>query len=422
MTLDIDLVRSRFPALDTDWVFFDNGGGSQIAQPVLHRVSEYLLTSNVQHGASYAVSQLAEERLREAEEAMATLINARHRSEIVMGGSTTLLLQTLATAFAGRLEPGDEVVVSSGDHESNIGPWLELEQVGVDVKFWHVHPESLELRLDDLDSLMGPRTKLVAVTHTSNVLGTINPIREIADAVHARGALLCVDGVGYAPHRAVDVQAMDVDFYAFSFYKTFGPHHALLYGKRDLLVDLPSRSFFFIAEDDIPYKFQPGGVNYELSYGMLGLMDYLDDLAGVELNVASTEGRTSGAAGRHRRAAVESSFALIAAHEEGLSGRLLEFLRNRPGVRIVGQHAPDRTVRVPIVSFVAQGLPSSEIVTRTDSHKVAIRFGHFYSARLIERLGLATADGVVRVSMVHYNTLEEVDRLTSALDVILPGG
>lgn len=414
MTLDIDLVRKRFPSLDTEWVFFDNGGGSQIAQPVLDRIGEYLLTSNVQHGASYAASQLAAERLCAAQEAMATLINARHTSEVVMGGSTTLLLQTLATAFAGQLEAGDEVIVSSGDHEANIAPWLELARVGVHVRSWDVNPGSLQLQLDDLEALMGSRTRLVAVTHASNILGTINPVRKIADAVHAHGALLCVDGVAYAPHRAIDVQAMDVDFYAFSFYKTYGPHHALLYGKRDLLVDLPSRSFFFIAEDDVPYKFQPGSVNYELSYGMLGLMDYLDELAGVADGPASS-------VGRHGRGAVESSFEMIAEHEEGLSSRLLAFLRDRPGVRIIGQEAADRAVRVPVVSFVVQGMPSSEIVARTDSHKVAIRFGHFYSARLIEGLGLAADEGVVRASMVHYNTLEEVDRLTSALDVILPG-
>jgi len=409
MTLDIALVRSQFPSLDTDWVFFDNGGGSQIAQPVLDRIREYLLTSNVQHGASYEISRLASDRLSEAQAAMATLINARDASEIVMGGSTTLLLQTLATAFAQKLEPGDEVIVSSGDHEANIAPWLELERVGVRVKFWHVDAESFQLRLEDLESLMGPRTKLVAVTHTSNILGTINAIREIADAVHARDALLCVDGVAYAPHRAIDVQALDVDFYAFSFYKTYGPHHALLYGRRDLLVGLPSRSFDFIAEDDVPYKFQPGNVNYELSYAMLGLMDYFDELA------------DAAATGRHRRDAVESSFAMIEEHEQALSTRLLGFLLDRPGVRIIGEQTADKAVRVPIISFVVEGMQSSEVVERMDEHRVAIRFGHFYSARLIEHLGLASNEGVVRVSMVHYNTLEEVDRLTAALDEILPG-
>jgi len=414
MTLDIELVRSRFPSLDTDWVLFDNGGGSQIAQPVLDRIERYLLTSNVQHGASYAISRLASDRLSEAQTAMATLINARDAREVVMGGSTTLLLQTLATSFAQKLEPGDNVIVSSGDHEANIAPWLELERVGVHVKFWHVDPESFQLRIEDLESLMGPHTRLVTVTHTSNILGTINPVREIADAVHAHGALLCVDGVAYAPHRAIDVQALDVDFYAFSFYKTYGPHHALLYGRRDLLIDLPSRSFDFIAEDDVPYKFQPGNVNYELSYGMLGMMDYLDELAGAENGTGTS-------ASRHGREAVEASFAMIAEHEQALSTRLLDFLKDLPGVRVIGEETADKTVRVPIISFVVEGMESSDVVIRTDAHQVAIRFGHFYSAGLIEHLGLDVNEGVVRVSMVHYNTLEEVDRLTAALQEILPG-
>lgn len=171
----MDLVRSSFPALDTEWAFFDNGGGSQIVQPVLDRMIEYLVSSNVQHGASYDVSRLASDRVCAAQAAMATLINARHPSEVVMGGSTTLLLQTLATAFAGKLDAGDEVIVSSGDHESNIAPWLELERIGVTVKFWDVDVETFQLQLEDLHSLMGPRTKLVAVAHSSNILGTGKP-------------------------------------------------------------------------------------------------------------------------------------------------------------------------------------------------------------------------------------------------------
>jgi cysteine desulfurase family protein (TIGR01976 family) len=413
MAIDIDRVRSRFPSLDTEWVFLDNGGGSQIAQPVLDRINEYLLTSNVQHGASYEVSELAGRRLRDAQQAMATLINARHPSEVVMGGSTTLLLQTLATSFAKRLGPGDEVIVSSGDHEANICPWLELERVGVEVRFWDVDPGSYELRLEDLESLLGPRTRLVAVTHSSNILGTINPVRKIADTVHAAGALLCVDGVAYAPHRAIDVQALDIDFYAFSFYKTYGPHYALLYGKRELLLDLPSRSFFFIPEDDVPYKFQPGGVNYELSYGMLGVMDYLEELASA--------GRATDRDGDgHQRDAVESSFAMIAKYEDALSARLLGFLRGRPGVRVIGREVADRAVRVPTVSFIVDGMLSSAVVRQVDRHRIGIRYGDFYSVRLIEQLGLAPKDGVVRVSMVHYNTLEEIDRLISVLDAILP--
>ena len=168
----------------------------------------------------------------------------------------------------------------------------------------------------------------------------------------------------------------------------------------------------------MPFKFQPGNVNYELSYGMLGLMDYLDELAGAAADAGEGVGP---AAGRHSRGAVESAFAMIAVHEQALSARVLGFLRDRPRVRVIGQDTADQRVRVPIVSFIVDGMPSHEIVTRMDEYRVAIRFGHFYSPRLINLVGFDADEGVVRVSMVHYNTLEEVDRLTAALESILAG-
>jgi selenocysteine lyase/cysteine desulfurase len=276
--LDLDLVRSRFPALASDWTFFDNGGGSQILGTVLDRMRDFLVTSNVQLGASYDVSLIASERLSAAHAAVATLVNAASPDEVIMGPSTTALLRTLSQSVGGSLGPGDEIIVTTGDHEANIGPWLELERAGATIRFWEVDSDSGELVVEDLTPLLGPRTKLVAMTHASNILGTINPVRQIADLVHEHGAWLCVDGVGFAPHRAVDVRALDADFYAFSFYKTFGPHHAVLYGKLDLLRELPGHGFYFISEEDVPYKFQPGNVNYELSYSLLGLLEYLTEI------------------------------------------------------------------------------------------------------------------------------------------------
>ncbi|NNL30922.1 MAG: aminotransferase class V-fold PLP-dependent enzyme, partial [Gemmatimonadetes bacterium] len=273
--LDIDFVRSSFPALQSGWAYLDNGGGSQIAQPVLDRLRDFLVSSNVQLGASYEPSRVAAARLAEAHEAVATLVNAESPDEVVMGPSTTALLRTLATSLGRTLASGDEIVVTRGDHEANIGPWLELERLGAVVRWWEVDPRTGELPLEALDAVLSPRTRLVAMTHASNILGSINPVRDVADRVHAVGGWLCVDGVGFAPHRAVDVRALDADFYAFSFYKTFGPHHAVLYGKRRHLLELPGHGFYFIPEDDVPYKFQPGNVNYELSYSLVGLLDYL---------------------------------------------------------------------------------------------------------------------------------------------------
>ncbi|MEO1144627.1 MAG: cysteine desulfurase-like protein [Cyanobacteria bacterium J06638_22] len=407
--LDSDFVRQQFPALAGDWVFFDNAGGSQTLQAVVDRLSDYLLTSNVQLGASYDVSQKAGERVAEAAQAIATLINAADPSEVVMGSSTSLLFRILALCLGQTFEPGDEVIVTNCDHEANIGCWVDLKGQGITVKFWSINPETLELDLADLEPLMTPRTRLVAVTHTSNILGTINPIRAIADFVHERGALICVDGVAYAPHRLVDVQALDVDFYAFSFYKVYGPHYAVLYGKRDWLVRLPRFNHFFIDGEQTPYKFQPGNVNFELSYSMVGLCDYLSAFARAH------EGE---AVAPDLRGQMEQAFERISQYEEALSDRLLCYLTQKPNVRLLGNPTSDRTQRVPTISFVIDGVDSATIPIKVDTHKIGIRYGDFYARRLIDDLGLSAKNGVVRISMVHYNTLAEVDRLIQAFETL----
>jgi cysteine desulfurase family protein (TIGR01976 family) len=400
--LQLDYVRQQFPALAGDWIFFDNAGGSQTLKRVADRISDYLLTTDVQLGASYAISQLAGERVLRARDAVATLINAADSTEVVMGGSTSLLLRILSLCLVQGWTAGDEVIVTNSDHEANISPWMDLKRQGIVVKTWRLHPEQLTLRLEDLEPLLSPRTRLVALTHASNILGTINPIRAIADRVHAQGALLCVDGVGYAAHRLVDVQDLDVDFYAFSFYKTYGPHYAVLYGKRSHLLTLPSINHYFIEPTEIPYKLQPGNVNYELSYGLLGLCDYLSDLAALHDPTA---------ADRSLRQRMVQAFELISAHEAVIGDRLLRYLTSKPNVRIIGSPEAAIEQRVPTISFVVEGVDSATIPPQLDPHRIAIRYGDFYAKRLIHDLGLLPQNGVVRVSMVHYNTVAEVDRL-----------
>ncbi len=236
--LDLDYVRSQFPGLSRGWTFFDNAGGSQILKSAVERMNTFLYEKNVQIGGSYEVSQAAAAALYEARTAAMHLVNANRPEEIVFGNSTTALLQNLARAMHSQLSPGDEIIITVSDHESNIGPWDRLQERGVVLKIWPLNKETLTLDLADLGALMTEKTRLVCVTHCSNLLGSINPIREIADFVHARGAKICVDAVAYAPHRAVDVQAFDVDYYVFSLYKTYGPHYALMYGKYDLLLAL----------------------------------------------------------------------------------------------------------------------------------------------------------------------------------------
>ena len=409
MLLNLDKVRQYFPALAGEWTFFDNAGGSQTLKKVVDRISEYLLSSDVQLGASYAVSELAGERLALATKGMATLINANSFKEVVMGPSTTMMLKVLSISLGQTFTPGDEIIVTNCDHEANIGAWVALEKQGMKVKVWQIRPDTLELHLADLELLMSERTKLVALTHASNVLGTINPIKEIAAFVHDRNAMICVDGVAYAPHRLIDVQDLDVDFYTLSFYKVYGPHHALLYGKEEHLLRLPGWNHYFIEQTDIPYKFQLGNVNFELSYGMLGLCDYLSELAQLHYgNQTAPDLRNQ----------MVQAFDLISIHEEKISDRLLNYLNSKSNVRVIGQSKADRRFRVPTISFVVDGMNSSIIPAKIDQHYIGIRYGDFYAKRLIEYLGLASQGGIVRVSMVHYNTIEEVNSLIEAFEQI----
>ncbi|WP_282282611.1 cysteine desulfurase-like protein [Pseudomonas sp. PS02302] len=402
-SLDIAYVRKQFPGLADDYVFMDNAGGSLVLQGVAERVADYLLNSSVQLGASYPPSVAAGERVMQARRSVMQLINAAHPDEVIMGGSTTHLLQILCRAIAPSIAPGDEIIVTNCDHEANIGPWVRLcEDRGATLRVWQVDPDSLELELDDLQALLGDKTRYVAVTHASNILGSINPVAEIARRVHAVGAQLCVDAVAYAPHRLVDVQASGADFYVYSFYKTFGPHFAVLWGRRDLLLEFPSLNHFFIGQDVVPYKLQPGNVNYELSFGCIGISDYLLDI-GARLGVQGSE-----------RERMQAAFDAFEIQEDVLAERLLGFLRQRPGVRVIGKTSVQ--ARVPTISFVVEGVRSEAVVLKVDEQRIGIRFGDFYARRLIEALGLAPLGGVVRVSLAHYNTLEEIDRLITALD------
>ncbi|MCD1645538.1 cysteine desulfurase-like protein [Aurantimonas coralicida] len=406
MALDMDFVRRQFPALSGDWVFMDNAGGSQVLSRVADRISDYLLTSNVQTGATYAPSQRSTERVREARNAFARYLNAADAGEIVMGASTTMLIRVLSEAMTGSLSAGDEIIVTNTDHEANIGPWLKHEARGVVIRFWNCNSETLELDLDDLKALMNERTRLVCVTHASNILGTINPIAEISEIAHEGGAQVCVDGVAYAPHRAVDVQALGADYYIFSAYKVFGPHFGVMWGRRDRLLELDNIYHFFFGKDAVPHKLEPGNINYELAHGSVGAIDYVEELGVMA-------GATAG------RGAIEAGFRDIAEQERAITARLLDFLGSRNSIRIVGRNSSAVEDRVATISFIAGDRDSKAIVDQVDPHMIGIRHGDFYAKRLIQDLGLAPQNGVVRVSMVHYNTLDEVDRLIAALEPAL---
>lgn len=406
---DLNFIRSHFPALSGEWTFFDNAGGTQTVRQVGERIQDYLYHSNVQLGASYDVSRIAGEKVTEARKAWAEMINASEHSEVIFGSSTTQLLQNLSRSMGELFEPGDEVIVTNFDHEANIGPWKNMEKLGIHVKVWEIDPETMRPDLEQLKHLMTRDTRLVAFSHVSNIIGNINPVKEFAWYIHERGALVCVDGVAYAPHRLPDMDDLDVDFYVFSLYKVFGPHYSLLYGKRKHLEILPGINHYFIGDEEIPYKLQPGNVNFELSYGLLGITDYLKSVYQYHKGNDQAELRSQ----------VAEVYRVMAHHEQILASRFLEFLNQKKNVRIIGDPSADKMLRVPTISFVVEGRKSSEIPVLVDPHKIGIRYGDFYARQLITDLDLLENDGVIRVSMVHYNTLEEVDRLIRVLDEII---
>lgn len=407
--MDIEYIRNQFPALQSNFVFMDNAGGSQVLGRVIERISGYLVHHNVQLGASYKVSAEAGQKLKYTTSKLAELVNASRPEEVVIGSSTTMLIRLLSISLCRQWKKGDEVIVTNTDHEANVSPWTDLEEKGITIRIWKVNPQTLKLEISDLHKLMNERTRLVCVTHASNVLGTINPIKKIAREVHKAGALICVDGVAYAPHRKVDVRELDADFYFFSWYKTYGPHLAMMYGKYNLLLKLDSINHYFIGKKDVPYKLQPGNYNFELTYGLLGIAEYYIDLFDHHFpeNTSATASEK-----------LSKAFELIAQHEEKLAQQLLDYLNGIPEIRIIGIPKADASQRVPTISFIHKKMKSDEIVKKVDDFRIGIRFGDFYAKKLIETLKLEEKNGVVRVSLVHYNTKEEVKKLIEAFKTI----
>jgi len=398
-------VREQFPALDGTTVFLENAGGSQVPGFVADRMHRYLTQTYVQLGAGYPLSQLCTATVDEAHAFARTLVNAGD-GQAILGPSSTALLNILAESYGRILKPGQRIILAETGHEANLGCWKRLERLGVETVWWRLDPESLTCPLENLKELLDGRTALVALPHVSNLLGKIVDLPEVVRLAHAAGARVVADGVAYAPHRAIDVQAWDVDWYVYSTYKVYGPHMAVLYGKAEALAELTGPNHFFIPNGDLPYKFEPGGANHESCAGLLGLGDYLKFLTGTPGEAPCDRG------------VVEQAFDRMQALEEPLINKLLGYLNRRSDVRVIGPSCGGKA-RVGTISFVHSDKSSREITEAIDATGVAIRHGHMYAWHLCEALGLDLEDGVVRVSFVHYNTIKEIERLIGILDRIL---
>lgn len=405
--LDVAFVRAQFPNIGK-LAFFENAGGTFVPRTVIDRVREYMSENQVQPGGDYQPSIRAAEKMAESHRLMARMLNAAPE-EVVIGISTSMNIYLLAQAIRHWFSPGDEIIVTNLDHEANNGAWRRLAEFGLVVKEWQVEPSTADLRMETLDGLMTDRTRLVCVSQCSNITGSINDIGEITRRVHDAGALVCVDAVAYAPHRALDVKALDVDFYAMSLYKLYGPHLSLLYGKREHLLNAKGQHHFFIPNEDTSMKLNPGGPNHEFTASLSGITEYFDTVHAHHFPGSNAD--------LHER--FGACFDLIMRHEEEMAAKFVDFLHSKPNVRIVGRATSAGDQRVPTFSFVVDGRDSAEFPRHLAGHDIGIRAGHFYAKRLIDALGLDKQNGVVRASMVHYNSMEEVDRLIRQLDEVI---
>jgi cysteine desulfurase family protein (TIGR01976 family) len=361
--------------------------------------------TQVQPNEGYDASVAATDRINEGRSVLAALINAGE-DEIVIGPSTTSNVYVLSHALRSLLQPGDEVIVTNQDHEANNGAWRNLKANGIKVREWRMNAETDDLEIEDLEPLLGERTKLVCFTHCSNIVGLVHDVKEIARIVHEVGGLVCVDGVALAPHRRIDVKDLDVDFYLYSPYKVFGPHMGVLYGKRDLLELLANQSHHFLAESDVQRRLCPGGLNYELTAAAEGLGEYLD-----VVHAHHFPGTNVGAQER-----LDQVFGLFADHERALTERIGAFLETKPTVRLAGRGAAGRRERVGVFSFFVDGRDSREIPEQLRAEKIGLYADDFYAPRCIDALGARAQHGVVRASLVHYNSAHDVERFIEQLD------
>ncbi len=411
-------LRQQFPSLALTLdahpaVFFDNPGGTQVPSAVIEAVSDYYKTSNANVGGAFATSRRTDGVVAEARAAMADFLNAPGPETIVFGPSMTALTFHLSRSLAETISPGDEVVVTALDHDANVAPWADLQAAGAIIRAADVYPADGTLDLDSFARTLSPRTKMVAVTHASNAVGTVPPVAEIIGMAHERGALVFVDAVQYAPHGPIDVQKLDCDFLACSPYKFFGPHAGVLYGKAEHLTRLTPHKVR-PSKDAIPYRWELGTLSHESLAGVTAAVTYLESV-GERYGKPFRDGYAAqGYAGR--RLTLKTAMAAIKAYEQTLSRHLLTGLQTLPDVTIYGLTDPGRLdERLPTAAFTWPRLTPRETAEYLATLGICVWSGNYYALRLMEALGLEERGGAVRVGLAHYNTAEEIDRMIAAL-------
>src|ERR1700736_1135687 len=407
-SLDTPWVRQQFPSLPTQAngqpaAFLDGPAGTQVPKQVIDAIQNYLLHDNANTCGAFATSRRNDAMICGARQAMADFFNCAP-DEVSFGQNMTTITFALARAIGRGLNPGDEVVVTTLDHDANVAPWRALEEKGVIVRQVDICEADCTLDMDDLQRKLTKKTKLVAVGYASNAVGTINPVAEIAKLAHSVGALIFVDAVHYAPHGAIDAQALDCDFLACSPYKFFGPHMGTLYGKREHLMRLAPYKVR-PAPDALPDRWETGTQVQELIAGIAAAVEYL-----------ATLGSRHDPAAQDRRSALLAAYRVTRDHEMALLTKLTEELQRTDGLRIFGITDPARfDQRCSTVSVRLDGHTPTETATFLGERGIFTWDGNFYALNLTERLGVQATGGLLRIGLVHYNTAEEVDRLLLAL-------
>jgi cysteine desulfurase family protein (TIGR01976 family) len=409
MSIPLDWVREQFPALTQQIngqsvIFFDGPGGTQVPISVVNAMSDYLLKSNANAHGAFATSIRTDALVTAARSAIADFLGC-DGDEVVFGANMTTLTFALSRAIGRELQPGDEIVVTQLDHDSNVSPWCALEEKGVTVSVVRIKPDDCTLDMNHLAQLINHRTRLVAIGYASNAVGTINDISTVVRLAHEFGALVFVDAVHYTPHASIDVRALDCDFLSCSAYKFFGPHVGILYGKREHLERFHPYKLR-PAPNEVPSRWETGTQNYEGLAGLLATIDYLAAL-----------GHRLSPSVNNRREALITAMDACQQYETELSKYLVARLLQIPGLTLYGISDPAHFAwRTPTVAIrLAQQTPYTT-AKKLGDRGIFVWHGNFYALGLTQRLGVEDSGGLVRIGLVHYNTLEEIDRLLKVLN------
>ncbi|MEP4146119.1 MAG: aminotransferase class V-fold PLP-dependent enzyme [Halioglobus sp.] len=408
MHLDSNFIRSQFPAFSEPslqgWAFFENAGGSYTCQQVIDRLLTFYTQTKVQPYYPYPASIEAGERMDEAYTRLAAYLNVGD-DELNFGPSTSQNVYVLANALRPMWSDGDEIIVSCQDHEANAGAWRRLEDRGLVIKEWHVDKETGRLDVDELDALISARTRMIAFPHASNIVAHINPVREIADKAHAAGALAVVDGVSYAPHGLPDIGALGADIYLFSLYKTWGPHLGAMFVRRELMKEMTNQSHYF-NKDEAHCKLTPAGPDHAQIAAAAGIADYLDTLYAHHFN-------------EDVKAAIRGQklHQLFSNYEKALLTPLLDFLKSRDDVAIIGPDDP--AIRAATVSILPRQKTVEEVAAALGEQKLMVGTGNFYGVRPLAEMNVALNPGVIRMSFLHYTSMAEIEQLISGLKMAL---